>query len=65
MMITHYALHYKNRVLQIFLVIALALFCFAFAKNIKTITDDISPLSSGNVEAMFYIENPGKDLLHV
>ncbi|WP_028241934.1 hypothetical protein [Pseudobutyrivibrio ruminis] len=58
MMITHYALHYKNRVLQIFLVIALALFCFAFAKNIKTITDDISPLSSGNVEAMFYIENP-------
>lgn len=57
MMITHYALHYKNRVLQIFLVIALALFCFAFAKNIKTITDNITPLSSGNVEAMFYIEN--------
>ncbi|WP_458458208.1 glycosyl hydrolase family 28-related protein [Pseudobutyrivibrio sp.] len=58
MMITHYALHYKNRVLQIFLVIALALFCFAFSKNIKTITDNIKPLSSGNVEAMFYIENP-------
>lgn len=57
MMITHYALHYKNRILQSFLIIALVLFCYAFARNISTIPDDITPLSSGNVEAMFYIEN--------
>lgn len=57
MMITHYALHYKNRILQSFLILALGLFCYAFARNITTINDDITPLSSGNVEAMFYIEN--------
>lgn len=58
MMITHYALHYKNRILQSFLILALGLFCYAFARNITTINDDITPLSGGNVEAMFYIENP-------
>lgn len=58
MMITHYALHYKNRILQSFLIITLGLFCYAFARNIITINDDITPLSGGNVEAMFYIENP-------
>lgn len=57
MMITHLALNYKNRILQTFLIIALGLFCYAFARNISIIPDDVTPLSSGNVEAMFYIEN--------
>lgn len=58
MMITHFALNYKNRILQTFLIITFGLFCYAFARNIATINDDITPKSSGNVEAMFYIENP-------
>lgn len=58
MIITHYALDYKNRILQTFLILALGLFCYAFARNITTINNDITPLSGGNVEAMFYIENP-------
>lgn len=57
MMIKHYALHYKNRILQTFLIVALGLFCYSFTNNISTITDNTTPLSSGSVEAMFYVKN--------
>lgn len=46
-----------KKILQSILVIMLGVFCYAFAGNIVSIDDDIIPLSSGNIEAMFYIEN--------
>ncbi|SFH96156.1 Pectate lyase superfamily protein [Pseudobutyrivibrio sp. OR37] len=46
-----------KKIIQSFLVIMLGVFCYAFAGNFVSIDDDIIPLSSGNIEAMFYVEN--------
>ena len=47
-----------KKIIQSFLVIMLGVFCYAFAGSVVSIDDDVIPLSSGNIEAMFYIEDP-------
>ena len=53
----------KRKMLSASIVIIFGLFCYFFSNNIVSLAATNVPLSSGNIEAMFYIENSDNNQL--
>lgn len=47
----------KKKIYSILFIICLASFCYIASYNVITIPSDITPLSGGKYEAMFYVQN--------